>query len=58
MCVDKLTADLFAGNVVTAPAVMLLVEAACKLGCATQVGGGMFAGVDALMIELLRENKS
>ena len=55
---DKLTADMFVGDVITAPAVTPLVEAARKLGCGTQVGGGMFAAVNTLMIEFLLESKS
>lgn len=51
--VDRLTADMFVGDVITAPAVTPLVQAARALGCRTQVGGGMFAAVCELMVEFL-----
>lgn len=46
---DKLRADMFVGDVITAPAVSPLVEAARALGCGTQTGGGMFAAVRELI---------
>jgi shikimate dehydrogenase len=53
--VDKLTADMFVGDVITAPEVTPLIEAARRLGCATQVGAGMFIGDLALMVEFFLE---
>lgn len=52
---DKLTAEMFVGDVITAPAVTPLIEAARCLGCATQVGGGMFAAVRDLILGFLLE---
>jgi shikimate dehydrogenase len=49
--VDRLTAQMFVGDVITAPAVTLLVQAARDLGCRTQTGGGMFTAVCELMVE-------
>lgn len=51
--VDKLAAGMFVGDVITAPAVTPLIEAARRAGCATQVGGGMFAEVLKLMVAFL-----
>jgi shikimate dehydrogenase len=51
--VEKLTQAMFVADVITAPAVTPLVEAARRLGCGTQVGGGMFAAVRDLMVEFL-----
>jgi shikimate dehydrogenase len=51
--VNKLTREMFVGDVITAPAVTPLVEAARRLGCPTQVGGGMFAAVSALIVDFL-----
>lgn len=50
---DKLTPEMFVGDVITAPAVTPLVEAARRLGCSTQVGGGMFTAVAALIVDFL-----
>jgi len=50
---NRLTADMFVGDVITAPAVTPLLEAARRLGCATQVGAGMFAAVSELMVDFL-----
>jgi shikimate dehydrogenase len=55
--VNKLTREMFVGDVITAPAITPLVEAARRLGCATQVGGGMFAAVSALMVGFLLEDR-
>jgi shikimate dehydrogenase len=49
--VELLTAQMFVGDVITAPAVTPLVQAARDLGCRTQTGGGMFTAVCALMVE-------
>ena len=51
--VDKLTPEMFVADVITAPAVTPLLEAARRIGCQTQVGGGMFAAVSELMLEFL-----
>lgn len=53
--VERLTSAMFVGDVITAPAVTPLVQAARDLGCRTQVGGGMFAAVSELLIEFLTE---
>ncbi len=50
---DKLTRDMFVGDVITAPAVTPLIEAARALGCGTQVGGGMFLAVRELIVDFL-----
>lgn len=52
---DKLSGEMFVGDVITAPAVTPLIEAARRLGCRTQVGGGMFAAVRDLMLSFLLE---
>lgn len=51
--VQRLTSGMFVGEVITAPAVTPLIEAARRAGCATQVGAGMFAEVMTLMVEFL-----
>jgi shikimate dehydrogenase len=51
--VDALTPDMFVGEVITAPAVTPLIEAARRLGCATQVGGGMYDAQLDLMCDFL-----
>ena len=51
--VEKLTPEMFVGDVITAPAVTPLVEAARHLGCKTQVGAGMFSAVSELMVNFL-----
>jgi len=53
--IDKLTSAMFVGDVITAPAVTPLIEAARAKGCNTQVGGGMFAAVRDLMLAFLLE---
>jgi len=50
---EHLVRTMFVGDVITAPAVTPLLEAARAAGCATQVGGGMFAAVAALIVEFL-----
>ncbi|MEO8752185.1 MAG: shikimate dehydrogenase [Casimicrobiaceae bacterium] len=52
---ERLTREMFVGDVITAPAVTPLLEAARQIGCATQTGGGMFAAVSALMVCFLLE---
>jgi shikimate dehydrogenase len=51
--VDKLSAAMFVGCVITAPAVSALVEAARGKGCATMTGADMFACVSGLMVDFL-----
>jgi shikimate dehydrogenase len=51
--VDRLTSEMFVGDVITAPAVTPLVEAARRLNCLTQVGGGMYAAQLDLMRDFL-----
>lgn len=53
--IDKLTPRMFVGDVITAPAVTPLLEAARRIGCGTQVGAGMFLGVRELMVAFLLE---
>jgi shikimate dehydrogenase len=50
---DKLTAAMFVGDVITVPAVTPLIEAARRLGCATQTGGGMYTAQLDLMRDFL-----
>ena len=50
---DKLSSQMFVADVITAPEVTSLIEAARRLGCGTQVGTGMFAAVAELMVEFL-----
>lgn len=49
--VDKLTPDMFVGDVITTPAITPLIEAAQRLGCPTLGGGGMFAA----QLDLIRD---
>ncbi len=51
--VEKLTSDMFVGDVITAPLVTPMIEAARKVGCGTSLGVGMFKEVNALMIRFL-----
>ena len=51
--VTKLEPAMFVGDMITAPAVTPLVEAARAAGCRTQIGACMFEGVNALMIAFL-----
>ena len=50
---DLLRPSMFVGDVITAPAVTPLLEAARTIGCKTQTGGAMFAAVQKLMIDFL-----
>jgi shikimate dehydrogenase len=50
---DRLAPGMFVADVITVPAVTPLLEAARRLGCRTQVGGGMFAAVSTLMVDYL-----
>ena len=51
--VDRLTPDMFVGDVITVPAVTPLIAAARRLGCPTQGGGGMYAAQLDLMRDFL-----
>lgn len=53
---DKLTGEMFVGDVITAPAVTPLLEIARSKGCRTQVGAGMFAAVCERMVAFLLED--
>ena len=50
---DKLSAEMFVGDVITLPAVTPLLERARAKGCKTQVGAGMFAAVCERMVDFL-----
>lgn len=54
--VDKFTAAMFVGDVITSPAVTPMIEAARHAGCATQVGGGMFSANQEMMLKVLLED--
>ena len=49
----KLTADMFVGCVITAPAISPLIAAARAQGCATSTGTDMFGRVRDLMVDFL-----
>lgn len=51
--ISRLTAAMFVGDVITAPAVTPLLQAARALGCGTQTGADMFAAVRDLMVAFL-----
>jgi shikimate dehydrogenase len=51
----RLTAAMFVGDVITAPAVTPLIAAARQAGCGTQIGTGMFAAVTTLIVDFLLE---
>jgi shikimate dehydrogenase len=53
--VRKLTAAMFVGCVITAPAVTKLIAAARARGCATMTGAHMFGRVRDLMVDFLLE---
>jgi shikimate dehydrogenase len=55
MSVEKLTSSMFVADVITAPEVTPLLEAARRLGCGTQTGIGMFNGVADRMVAFLLE---
>lgn len=50
---ERLDKTMFVADVITRPAVTPLIAAARRIGCATQVGAGMFEGVLALMVDYL-----
>lgn len=54
--VDKFVANMFVADVITAPAVTPMIEAARRVGCATQVGGGMFNANQGMMLKVLLED--
>jgi shikimate dehydrogenase len=54
--VKRLTAQMFVGDVITAPAVTPMLLAARAMGCGTQTGADMFAAVRDLMVAFLLEN--
>lgn len=51
--VDRLSSSTFVADVVTRPAVPLLIEHARRIGCRTQTGLDMFAAVGALIADFL-----
>ncbi|MFC5522149.1 shikimate dehydrogenase family protein [Polaromonas jejuensis] len=51
--VDKITAGMFVGCVITAPAITPLIAAARAKGCGTMTGAHMFARVRDLMVDFL-----
>jgi shikimate dehydrogenase len=55
MKIESITANMFVGCVVTAPAVPPLIEAARAKGCLTSTGADMFAQVRELMVNFLLE---
>ena len=54
--VEKFTPGMFVGDVITAPVVTPMIEAARKIGCGTQIGGGMFLADLDLMLAFLLED--
>lgn len=54
--VDKFTADMFVGDVITMPVVTPMIEAARQAGCGTQIGRGMFLADQGLMLNFLLED--
>jgi shikimate dehydrogenase len=56
--VNRLSSAMFVGDVITAPAVTPLLQAAQALGCGTQTGADMFAAVRDLMVAFLLEQPS
>lgn len=53
--VDKITASMFVGCVITAPAITPLIAAARARGCGTMTGAHMFGWVSDLMVDFLLE---
>lgn len=53
--VDRLSAGMFVGCVITAPAVTPLIAAARGRGCGTMTGAQMFGRVGELMVDFLLE---
>ncbi len=54
--VSGLTGEMFVGDVITAPAITPLLQAAQALGCSTQTGADMFAAVRDLMVAFLLQH--
>lgn len=54
--VEKFTSNMFVGDVVTAPVVTPMIEAARRAGCGTQIGAGMFLADQGLMLNFLLED--
>lgn len=54
--VEKLTPDMFVADVITVPSITPMIEAARRLGCATQAGGGMFSVNQTVMVDFLLES--
>lgn len=52
---DRLSSAMHVGDVITAPELTPLLQAARALGCSTQRGADMFAQVCALMVSFLTE---
>ncbi|MFM9887040.1 MAG: shikimate dehydrogenase family protein [Burkholderiales bacterium] len=52
---EKLTPTMFVADVITAPEVTPMLEAARRLGCGTQTGIGMFNGVAERMVSFFLE---
>lgn len=50
---DRLGPEMFVGDVVTAPAVTPLIEAARRAGCTTQTGIGMFMAGISIIVDFL-----
>ena len=53
--VERLTASMFVGCVITAPAITPLIAAARALGCKTVTGAEMFGQVRGLMVDFLMQ---
>jgi shikimate dehydrogenase len=51
--IERLTPDMFVGDVVTMPEVPPLIENARRIGCRTQTGTGMFVKVRDLIVDFL-----
>ncbi len=56
LLVDRLEPGMFVGDVITAPLVTPLIEAARRIGCTTQIGFGMFTAELELMVDFLSED--
>lgn len=51
--VSRLESSAFVGDVVTDPKITPLIEEACKRGCKTQIGAGMFDGQAEILVDFL-----
>jgi shikimate dehydrogenase len=54
---DTITANMFIGCVITAPATTLLIASARAKGCTTSTGADMFLQVRELMVQFLMDDK-